>query len=63
MSADTAPRAERRRQAVAWALYALLFAVGGFTVWYRGTYNVFLAKVPTRECTGATGTTTTTPRR
>jgi hypothetical protein len=41
MSVVTALRAERRRQAVAWALYALLFAVGGFTLWYRGTYNVF----------------------
>jgi hypothetical protein len=41
MSVVTDSRAERRRQAMAWALYALLFAVGGFTLWYRGTYNVF----------------------
>jgi hypothetical protein len=41
MGMSTARRAERRRQAVAWALYALLFAVGGFTLWYRATYNVF----------------------
>ena len=41
MSEVTAPRGERRRQAVAWALYALLFTVGGFTLWYRSTYNVF----------------------
>jgi hypothetical protein len=41
MGMSTTRRAERRRQAVAWALYALLFAVGGFTLWYRATYNVF----------------------
>jgi len=41
MSVVTTPQVERRRQAVAWALYALLFTVGGFTLWYRGTYNVF----------------------
>jgi hypothetical protein len=41
MSVVTAQRAERRRQAMAWALYALLFTVGGFVLWYRATYNVF----------------------
>jgi hypothetical protein len=41
MSVVTDPRAERRQQAIALALIALLFAVGGFIMWYRGTYNVF----------------------
>jgi hypothetical protein len=40
MSVGAARRAERR-QAAASALYALLFAAGGFTLWYRATYNVF----------------------
>jgi hypothetical protein len=41
MSVASTPRAERRREAMAWAIYALLFTVGGFTLWYRATYNVF----------------------
>jgi hypothetical protein len=31
----------RAKLYLAWALYALLFTVGGFTLWYRATYNVF----------------------
>ncbi len=41
MSVVTDPRVERRQQAIAWALIAVLVAAGGFIVWYRGTYNVF----------------------
>jgi hypothetical protein len=40
MTVVTDSQSVRRRQAVAWAVYALLFTVGGFTLWYRGTYNV-----------------------
>jgi len=41
MSAVAAPRAERRREVLAWALIAVLAGACAFAVWYRGTYNVF----------------------